>query len=78
MRTWSWPLDCSRVSCLALAYTALCIYPLARPLSIIERLWLHQLPLLFDSLLGGLEPDKSLPFKDSLAPDLFVSIFCQL
>jgi hypothetical protein len=50
----------------------------ACPLSIIERLRLHQLPLSFDSLFGSLEPDKGLPFKDSPAPDLFTSIFCQL
>ena len=50
----------------------------ARPLSIFERLWFHQLFLLFDSLLSGLELDKILPFEDSLAPDLFTLIFHQL
>jgi hypothetical protein len=50
---------------------------IACPLSIVKMPWLLQLPLSFDSLLGGLEPDKGLPFEDSPTPDLF-TIFFQL
>ena len=65
----------------AWVYCPLHFFPskwIVRPLSTVELLRVYQLPLSFDVLLGGLERAKGLPFKDSPAPDLFTSIFCQL
>jgi hypothetical protein len=48
------------------------------PLSLVEMLRLHQLPLSMDPLLRDLSPANGLPFADSPSPDLFVSLFWQL
>jgi hypothetical protein len=65
----------------AWVYCPLHFFPtkwIARPLSTVKLLRVYQLPLLFDVLLGSLQPAKGLPFEDLPAPDLFTSIFCQL
>ena len=49
-----------------------------RPLSLLERLRLHQLPLHMDPFLRELNPASGLPFADSPPPDLYVAIFRQL
>jgi hypothetical protein len=45
-------------------------------LTLLERLWLHQLPLHMEPLLAGLSPCGHLPFEDSPSPEVYTSVSC--
>ena len=49
-----------------------------RQLTTLEQLRLRQLPLSMDPLLSGLSSRNTLPFEDSLSPEVFTSVFRQL